>query len=271
MLGSAAEADDAVQEAWLRACRVDTSTFGNIAGWLTTVVSRVCLDMLRSRRRRCEELIDTAQLEEIVARGSATDPEDEAVLADSVGLALLVVLDRLGPAERVAFVLHDLFAVPFVEIAEIVERSPVAAKKLASRARRRVHGSAAVPATDLDRQREVVEAFLSASRDGDLDALLAVLAPQVVRRADAVASRGDVATEVRGARLVAEETLTNSGLARFARLIFVNRNVGVVVAPRGRLLLILEIAIHGDLVAAINVIGEASRLRQLQLTVAEVP
>ncbi|WP_437760991.1 sigma-70 family RNA polymerase sigma factor [Sorangium sp. So ce1389] len=271
MLGSADEADDAVQEVWLRASRVDSSAVGNVTGWLTTILGRVCLDMLRSRRRRREELTDFSELDQVVAHDDATGPEDEMALADAVGLALLVVLDTLGPAERVAFVLHDLFAVPFDEIAEIVERSPAAAKKLASRARHRVHGAAAAPAADLARQREVVEAFLTAARAGDLSALLAVLAPDVVRRADRVALRGGAETEVRGARRVAEETVTNAGRARFARPILVNGALGVAVAPRGRLQLVLEVAIAGGRVAAINVIGEPTRLRQLQLAVADIP
>jgi RNA polymerase sigma-70 factor (ECF subfamily) len=175
MLGSADDADDAVQETWLRASHADTSAVANVTGWLTTIVGRVCLDMLRARQRRGEELTDMTDLEPAAAGADSAGPEDQAVLADSVGLALLVVLDRLGPAERVAFVLHDLFAIPFEEIAGIVGRSPVAAKKLASRARRRLQGPAAVPAADLPRQQRVVEAFLAASRVGDMDALLGVL------------------------------------------------------------------------------------------------
>jgi RNA polymerase sigma factor (sigma-70 family) len=263
MLGSADEADDAVQEAWLRACRVDTSAVVNLTGWLTTIVGRVCLDMLRARQRRSEERIDLASLELVVAHDDTTDPEGEAVLADSVGLALLVVLDRLGPAERIAFVLHDLFAVSFAEIAKIVERTPVAAKKLASRARLRVHGTATVPAADLVRKQEVVEAFLAASRAGDLDALLAVLDPDVVRRTGAKA-------EVHGAHRVAEETLTNARLARFARPALVNGTIGVVVAPRGRLVVVLELAIDGDRIVAFNVVGNRTRLRQLQLAVVDI-
>lgn len=268
MLGSAGEAEDAVQEAWLRASRVDTGAVVNMTGWLTTIVGRVCLDMLRSRRRRAEELADVADLERVIAHDGAT-PEDEAVLADSVGLALLVVLDRLGPAERIAFVLHDLFAVPFDEIAKIVERSPTAAKKLASRARRRVRGTATVPAADLASQRKVVEALLAATRAGDLDAVLAVLAPDVVRRADRAALRASAETEVRGARRVAEETVTNAGRARFARPVLVNGAIGLVVAPRGRLLFVLEVAIDGDRVTAINVIGDPTRLRRLDLAVVD--
>ncbi|WP_067450239.1 sigma-70 family RNA polymerase sigma factor [Actinomadura macra] len=263
MLGSADEADDAVQETWLRASRAGTAGVANVPGWLTTIVGRVCLDLLRSRRRRGEEPAELAGLETVAS--DAADPEDEAVLADSVGLALLVVLDRLGPAERVAFVLHDLFAVPFAEIAGIVGRSPVAAKKLASRARARVHGTPAAPVADLARQREVVEAFLAASRAGDLDALLAVLAPDVVRRTDrAVAG---ATTELRGARHIAEETRGNAARARFARPALINGVPGVVVAPRGRLQIVLRLRIDGERVAAIDVVGDPDRLRALDLAV----
>ncbi|WP_437641966.1 sigma-70 family RNA polymerase sigma factor [Sorangium sp. So ce854] len=270
MLGSADEAEDAVQEVWLRASRADPGAVANVTGWLTTILSRVCLDMLRARRRRGEQLTDLAELDQAVAHEASTDPEGEAALADAVGLALLVVLDTLGPAERVAFVLHDLFAVPFDEIAEIVERSPAAAKKLASRARHRVRGAASVPAAELARQREVVAAFLAAARAGDLGALLAVLAPDVVRRADRVALRGDAEAEVRGARRVAEETVSNAGRARFARPVLVNGAVGVAVAPRGRLQLVLAVTIDGDRVAALDVIGDPARLRQLRLAVVDV-
>ncbi|TDD91347.1 sigma-70 family RNA polymerase sigma factor [Actinomadura rubrisoli] len=265
MLGSADEADDAVQETWLRASRADTAAVANMTGWLTTIVGRICLDMLRSRKRRPEDPTDLAGLEPSLVPRDPADPEDEAVLADSVGLALLVVLDALGPAERVAFVLHDLFAVPFAEIAEIVGRSPATTKKLASRARGRVHGTAAVPAADLARQRKVVDAFLAASRAGDLDGLLAVLAPDVVRRA-APAVPGGEAAELRGARRLAEETLTNTARARFARPVLVDGALGVAVAPRGRLLLVLALTIEGDRIAAIDVISAPDRLRELRLS-----
>ncbi|AGP33899.1 sigma-70 family RNA polymerase sigma factor [Sorangium cellulosum] len=269
MLGSVDEAEDAVQEVWLRASRADASAVANVTGWLTTILGRVCLDMLRARRRRGEELTEGGELDQLVDREGPSGPEDEAALADAVGLALLVVLDTLGPAERVAFVLHDLFAVPFDEIAAIVDRSPAAAKKLASRARHRVRGGAAAPAAELARQREVVEAFLAASRTGDLGALLAVLAPDVVRRADRAALRGGAEAEVRGARRVAEETATNAGRARFARPALVNGAVGVVVAPRGRLQLVLAVAVEGDRIAAIDAIGDPARLRQLRLAVVD--
>jgi len=270
MLGSADDADDAVQEAWLRASTADASNVVNLTGWLTTIVGRVCLDMLRARRRRGEQFTDMTVLEAAAAGDDAARPEDQAIMADSVGLALMVVLDRLGPAERVAFVLHDLFAVPFDQIAGIVDRSPAAAKKLASRARHRVHGAATVPAADLARQRRVVEAFLAASRAGDLNALLAVLAPEVVRRADRAAVPAGVLTEVRGARRVAEEALTTTGLVPFARPALVNGVIGVVVAPRGRLLRVLEVTVDGDRITAINVIGEPASLHRLDLAAADV-
>lgn len=272
MLGSADEADDAVQETWLRASRADSGSVDNMTAWLTTITGRVCLDMLRSRTRRREDLADLTELDMLAPHDEAADPADEAVL-DSVGLALLVVLDTLGPAERAAFVLHDLFAVPFDEIAMIVERTPAAAKKLASRARRRVHGSADIPYADLARQRAVVDAFLAASRAGDLDALLAVLAPDVVRRADYAALRGQAKApaEVRGARAVAEETRTNIRRARFAWPALVNGAVGAVIAPRGRLLLVLEIGVVGDRIASIDVIGDPERLKGVRLGLADVP
>ena len=270
MLGSADDADDAVQDAWLRASAADASNVVNLTGWLTTIVGRVCLDMLRARRRRGEQFTDMTVLEAAAAGDDAARPEDQAIMADSVGLALMVVLDRLGPAERVAFVLHDLFAVPFDQIAGIVDRSPATAKKLASRARHRVHGTATVPAADLARQRRVVDAFLAASRAGDLNALLAVLAPEVVRRADRAAVPAGVPTEVRGARRVAEEALTTTGLARFARPALVNGVIGVVVAPRGRLVRVLEVTVDGDRITAINVIGEPASLHRLDLAAADV-
>src|SRR5687768_220463 len=203
VLGSLTEAEDAVQESWLRLSRSDTSDVENLRGWLTTVVARVCLDMLRSRRSRREESLDARRPWSIMGRESGIDPEQEAILADSVGLAMLVVLETLAPAERLAFVLHDTFGVPFEEIAPIVGRSPLAARQLASRARRKVRGESTVPDADPARQREVVDAFLAASREGDLGALLAVLDPDVVLRADPGAAGAP--REVRGARAVAEQ------------------------------------------------------------------
>jgi RNA polymerase sigma-70 factor (ECF subfamily) len=265
MLGSLSEADDAVQEAWLRLSLSDTSDVENLRGWLTTVVARVCLDMLRSRRSRREEPLDdhVPHLNEI--RADVIDPEHEALLADSVGLALLVVLDKLAPAERVAFVLHDMFAVPFEEIAAIVGRSPTAARQLASRARRRVQ-AATVPDTDLARQRKVVEAFLAASRNGDFDALITVLAPDVAVRADAGAAPAGAAREAHGASAVAEHALAFSQRARYATPALVNGAVGIVVAAHGRLFTVLAFTIRNGKIVTIDVIADPTRLRQLDLT-----
>src|SRR2546430_10571024 len=231
MLGSVSEADDAVQESWLRLSRSDTSGVDNLGGWLTTVVARVCLDMLRSRESRHEEPLDEHVPDQIVSREDGIDPEHEALLADSVGFALLVVLNTLNPAERLAFVLHDLFAVPFDEIAPIVGRSPTATRQLASRARRRVQGAATDADVDLTPQREVVNAFLAASRGGDFDALLAVLDPDVVLRADQTVVHTGASREVHGALAVARQF---SGRARAAKLALVNGAIGIVWAPSGQ-------------------------------------
>ncbi len=257
MLGSLSEADDAVQQAWLRLSRSNTSGVENLGGWLTTVIARVCLDMLRSRESRREEPLGVHVPEPIVSREGGGDPEQEALLADSVGLALLVVLDTLAPAERLAFVLHDIFAVPFDEIAPIVERSPTAARQLASRARRRVQGADAVRDPDLTRQREVVDAFLAAARGGDFDALLAVLDPDVVLREDRA--------EIRGAAAVAKRAA--KGGARAAQPALVNGDVGVVVAPRGRLLMVLRFTITRGKIVEIDAVADPERLRQLDLAV----
>ncbi|MCQ6245394.1 sigma-70 family RNA polymerase sigma factor [Streptomyces malaysiensis] len=269
MLGSLGEADDAVQETWLRLSRADAETVGNLSGWLRTVISRICLDMLRSRAARREEPVGQELPDLTPATGHGGAPEDEAVLAESVGRALLVVLDTLGPAERIAFVLHDVFAVPFDGIAPIVERSPVAAKKLASRARQKVRGSAAVPRTELDRQRRTVDAFLAAARGGDMAALLAVLDPDVVRRADRAALPEGVPTVARGARAVAEETAGFTPRARFAEPALVNGSVGIVVAPRGRLLLALTVTVENGRIAAYEVIADPGRLSRLELGVLD--
>src|SRR5919107_921095 len=257
MLGSLSEADDAVQEAWLRLSRSETSGVENLGGWLTKVVGRVCLDMLRSRiSRRVMPLgapLGTRVPDPLVSRADGIDPEHEALLADSVGLALLVVLETLAPAERLAFVLHDMFAVPFEEIAPIVGRSPTAARQLASRARRRVRGAATTPDADLARQREVVDAYLAASRGGDFDALLAVLDPDVVGRADSGAVPPGVPAsalrEVRGARAVAEQALTFSRLARFSRPALVTGAAGLVTALGGQPYAVMGFTVaHGKIV-----------------------
>src|SRR3989440_2763489 len=264
MLGSPIEADDAVQESWLRLSRSATSGVENLGGWLTTVVARVCLDMLRSRRSRREEPVAAHLPDPVEGRVDGIDPEHEALLADSVGPALLVVLEMLAPAERLAFVLHDLFAVPFDEIAPIVGRSPAAARQLASRARRRVQGAAREPDADLTRQREVVDAFLAASRGGDFDALLALLDPDVVLRADETAVRAGATREVRGAPAVAG---TFSGRARVAQPALVNGAAGAVWAPGGRPRVVFRFTITGGKIAAIDLVAEPERLRQLDLVV----
>jgi RNA polymerase sigma factor (sigma-70 family) len=262
LLGSAAEAEDAVQEAWFRLARVDPGEVDSLAAWLRTVVTRICLDMLRSRRSRREDLAgDVAD----VAAGHP--PEEEAVLADSVSRALLVVLDTLTPAERIAFVLHEMFAVPFGEIGRIVDRTPQAAKKLASRARGKVRGSAVVPAADLVRHRRVVSAFLTAARAGNLDGVLAVLAPDVVRHADVAALPPGATAEVRGARAVAEGTVLLAARSALAELALVNGDVGVVLAPGGRLVIALTFTIEGERITSYEVIADPARLRELDLAV----
>jgi RNA polymerase sigma factor (sigma-70 family) len=259
MLGSLSEAEDAVQEGWLRLSRADTSDVENLAGWLTTVVGRVCLDMLRSRRTRREEPLEYGVSEPI----DGADPEHEAVLADSVGLALLVVLETLAPAERLAFVLHDMFAMPFDEIAPIVGRSTTAARQLASRARRRVQGAPAVP--DVERQREVVDAFLAASRGGDFAALVAVLDPDVVLRADSVAMNGAPAKVILGAKAVAEQARMFSQRSQFSRAALVNGQVGIVVAPRGRLFGVLTFTFDQGRITGITVLADPDTLHGLEL------
>jgi len=265
MLGSLGEVDDAVQEAWLRLSRADAAGIDNLGGWLTTVVARVCLDMLRSRQSRREEPI-TPDAPEPAATGTrGSSPEQEALLADSVGLALLVVLDRLTPAERLAFVLHDMFAVPFEEIGPIVGRSAEAARQLASRARRRVRGGGA-PDPDLARQREVVEAFMAALRAGDFEGLLAVLDPDLVVRADMAAG---APTEVRGAAVWAKGAVAYGHLARLTQPALVNGAIGVVVAPRGRLVRALRFTIANGRITEIEVIGNPARLDELDVSVVD--
>ena len=255
MLGSTAEAEDALQEAWLRLSRSDVDGVANLRGWLTTVVGRVCLDLLRTRRARREESVGTWLPEPIVVVDDGTDPEYEAVLADSVGLALFVVLETLTPAERLAFVLHDMFAVPFGEIAEIADRSPDAVRQLASRARRRVRGSAAVPDADLAHQREVVGAFLAAAREGDFDALLAVLDPDVVFRAQ---SRPPVV----GAEAVARRVLARgTPLAPLARPAIVNGTAGALVGPEDAPIAVVGFTVVGGRIAAIDLITDRATLR----------
>ena len=262
MLGSLSEADDAVQEGWLRLSRADTSGVENLGGWLTTVVARVCLDMLRSRASRREERLDAQQLPEpIASREGEFDPEQEALMADAVGLALLVVLDTLNPAERLAFVLHDLFDVPFDEIAPIVGRSPTAARQLASRARRRVRGQSAAMDADVDltRQRAVVGAFLAASRAGDFQALLATLDPEVVLRTDDAAIALGAWSGIRGAQDMAGRFAGVRG----ARPAHMRGAVGAVWAPGGQLRVAFVFAITHDKIVAIDLVADPERLRQL--------
>jgi RNA polymerase sigma-70 factor (ECF subfamily) len=264
MLGSLSEADDAVQEAWLRLNRSDPSEVENLGAWLTTVVGRVSLNMLRSRKSRREEPLAPRVPEPIVDRADGTDPEHEALLADSVGLALLVVLETLSPPERLAFVLHDIFAVPFDEIAPIVDRSPEAARQLASRARRRVRAEDTVPDADLDGQREVVEAFLAAARDGDFDRLIAVLDPDVVLRADfgAAGSR-----EVRGAAAVAGQAGAYSQLGLVIKPALINGAVGVVTTRDGRPFSVGGFTVRHGRIVEIDFLADAARLRDLDLTI----
>jgi RNA polymerase sigma factor (sigma-70 family) len=268
MLGSVSEVDDAVQEAWLRLSRAETAGIDNLGGWLTTVVARVCLDMLRSRKSRREEPFTPHAPEPVATGTSGSSPEHEALLADSVGLALLVVLDRLTPAERLAFVLHDMFALPFEEIAAIVGRSTTATRQLASRARRRVRGGAAAPDPDLIRQREVVGAFLAALRGGDFEGLLAVLDPDLVVRADVPAPSGAPA-EIRGAAVWAKQAIAFGQLARLARLALVNGAVGIVMAPRGRLFRVVRLTIANGKITQIEVIGDKARLGALDLSIVD--
>ena len=266
MLGSTGEADDAVQEAWLRVSRSGTADVENLGGWLTTIVSRVCLDMLRSRRSRREASLEESDVrmpDPIVGREDRDDPEQEALLGDSVGLALLVVLQSLSPAERLAFVLHDMFGMPFAEIGPIVGRSATAARQLASRARRRVRGTAAVPDPDLARQRQVVDAFLAASREGNFEALLSVLDEDVVLRADygeAGASR-----LIRGARAVAGGALSFSRFAPFARPALVNGAAGLVTVREGLPLSVMGFTVVRGKIAEIDVLADPERLQRLDL------
>jgi RNA polymerase sigma-70 factor, ECF subfamily len=267
MLGSVSEADDAVQEAWLRLSRSDADAIENLGAWLTTVVGRVSLSMLRSRGTRREQPLDVHVPEPIVDRADGTDPEHEALLADSVGLALLVVLETLSPAERLAFVLHDIFAVPFDEIAPIVDRSPEAARQLASRARRRVRAENTVPDADLDAQREVVEAFLAAARDGDFDRLVAVLDPDVVLRRDFGPLAAAASGEVRGAEEVASQAIIASRLGLLVKPALVNGAFGWVATRDGEPFSVGGITVRGGKIAEIDILIDQERLRELDLTV----
>ncbi|GCE27682.1 DNA-directed RNA polymerase sigma-70 factor [Dictyobacter alpinus] len=266
MLGSLSEADDAVQESWLRLNRSDTGDIDNLGGWLTTVVARICLDMLRSRNSRREESLEAVVSESIESREEGVNPEQEALLAESVGIALLVVLDTLPPAERLAFVLHDIFAIPFDEIAPIVERSETATRQLASRARRRVRGAEMAKTADFERQRTVVDAFLAASRTGNFEALLTALDPEVVFRLDGATSPKGLSRKVHGASAVARQF---SGRAQGAREALVDGAVAAIVAPRGHLFLVLTFTIKNDKIVEIEAVADPARLRQLNLAVLD--
>jgi RNA polymerase sigma factor (sigma-70 family) len=268
MLGSLSEADDAVQEAWLRLSRADPSGVENLGGWLTTVVARVCLNMLRAREVRREEPLGVHVPDPIVSREDGLDPEQQALLAEGVGLALLVVLETLTPAERLAFVLHDTFAVPFDEIAAIVGRSPAAARQLASRARRRVQGAVPVPDADLARQREVVDAFFAAARGGDFEALVAVLDPEVVLRSDRGARPG-ASVVVRGAEAVAGQALMFAGPSRLVRPALVNGAAGVAVTVDGQPVSVMGFTVTDGKIVAIDALGDPERLSQLDLAVLD--
>lgn len=278
MLGSLSDADDAVQEAWLRLSRADTGDVRDLRAWLTTVVSRVCLDMLRSRGTRREDSLDVHLPDPVVTRVD-DDPAEHALLADSVGIALLVVLDTLSPAERLAFVLHDVFGVPFEQIGPILDRSPVAAKQLASRARQRLRaapspagpaaaagGPAPAGAGELARQWAVVDAFLAASRDGDFEGLLAILAPDIVLRADAGAGSLGPSVLVRGAREVIAQAQRFAHLGRFARPVLVNGGPGFLVAPHGEPFAVIAVTVHNDKVAELDILADPARLAALDLT-----
>jgi RNA polymerase sigma-70 factor, ECF subfamily len=265
ILGSLSEADDAVQESWLRLSGADAAGIENLRAWLTTVVARVCLNILRSRRARPEESLDTHVPDPIVTADDESDPEYQAVIADAVGLALYVVLDTLTPDERLAFVLHDMFAVPFADIARIVGRSPTAARQLASRARRRVQDTP-IPDADVTRQREVVDAFLAASRNGDFDALVALLHPDVVLRADGGPLRSGMSQTVRGAAAVAAQALTFSGLAPSSRRALVNGAAGIVSIVRGRVFAVMGCTIADGKIVAMDILADPERLRDVDVS-----
>jgi RNA polymerase sigma factor (sigma-70 family) len=266
MLGSVGEAEDAVQDAWLRLDRADTAEVDNLGAWLTTVVARVCLNMLRTRRTRGEEPLDVRVPDPVVSPAAGTDPEQEALLADSVGLALLVVLDTLTPAERLAFVLHDTFAVPFEDIGPMIDRTPAAARQLASRARRRVRGQAPAPDPDIAQQRAVVDAFFAAARDGDFDALVAVLHPDVVLRADGGTSRTRPTVVLRGAQNVAGQAVVATRLAPYVRPALINGAAGVVVPVNGKVFSVMGFTVVDGRIAAVDVLYDPERLAALDLT-----
>jgi RNA polymerase sigma-70 factor (ECF subfamily) len=267
MLGSLAEAEDAVQEAWIRLSRTDASQVDNLQAWLTTVVGRVCLNMLRTRKTRREDSLETHLPDLVLSPQQGVDPEQEALLGDSVGLAMLVVLDSLTPAERVAFVLHDVFALPFDAIAPIIGRTSTATRQLASRARRRIQG-APVPDVDLDGQWAVVDAFLAASRAGDFERLLAVLDPEVVLRSDGGVARPDMTLQIRGAQAVAQRAMVYRRLVETATRVLVNGVPGAVVwGPDGSPFTVAALTVRGGRLAALDFVVDPERLARLDLTV----
>lgn len=265
MLGASGEADEAVQEAWLRLARIDAEAIENLPSWLTTVVARICLDMLRARQARREEPLGPHVPDPIVSPVEGGDPEHEVLVADSVGLAMLGVLETLSPEERVAFVLHDMFSVPFEQVAELIDRSPAAARKAASRARGRVEAERTAPDVDLDRQREVVDAFFAAAREGDFEALVAVLHPEIVLRSDGGAGRPSANHVIRGATEVASRALTFANLSPFVRPVLVNGVAGVLVAPQGKPFSVMAFTVAGDKVVAIDALADPARLERLEL------
>ncbi|MGW2596570.1 RNA polymerase sigma factor SigJ [Streptomyces klenkii] len=272
MLGSIAEADDAVQETWLRLDRTDAAEIENLGGWLTTVVGRICLNLLRSREQRREDPLEIRIPDPVISREeSSADPEQEALLVDSVGLALLVVLQSLGPAERLAFVLHDMFHVPFDDIAPLIEKTPAATRQLASRARRRVQGQAPAPDPDLARQRAAVEAFFAAARDGDFEALVSVLDPDVILRSDGGTGRAALTVAIRGAKTVAAQATTWGKLSPFVRPALVNGTAGVVVVPRNwkQPVSVMAFTVVAGKIVAIEVLADPERLGRVDLSVLE--
>jgi RNA polymerase sigma-70 factor (ECF subfamily) len=273
MLGSLSEADDAVQDAWLRLDRAGAAEVDNLGAWLTTVVARICLNKLRTRAQQREEPLDghIHVSDPVLGRADVADPEHQALLADAVGLALQVVLDTLTPAERLAYVLHDMFAVPFEDVATIIDRTPAATRQLASRARRRLRGEAPAPDPDLARQRQVVDAFFAASRAGDFEALVAVLDPDVILRSDAGPTRPRLNVVLRGASTVAGQAFTARRLAPFVRPALVNGAAGVVVVVNGRLFSVMAFTVAAGRVVAIDVLGDPDRLARLDLTALDLP
>ncbi|HZO05881.1 MAG TPA: RNA polymerase sigma factor SigJ [Solirubrobacterales bacterium] len=264
MLGASGEADEAVQEAWLRLDRADPEVIEDLPSWLTTVVARICLDMLRARQARHEEPLGPHVPDPIVSPAAGGDPEHEALVADSVGLAMLGVLETLSPEERVAFVLHDTFAVPFEQVADLLDRSPAAARKAASRARQRVEAEPTEPDVDLERQREVVDAFFAAAREGDFDALVAVLHPEIVLRSDGGEARPTANHVIRGAAEVAGRALTFAHLSPHVRPVLVNGVAGVLVAPEGKPFSVMAFTVAGGRVVAIDALADPERLARLE-------